>query len=416
VGPGGDPRATSVDSKLQLQFRQKLADARGFMEKRDWTKAREVLQSTTDIFATHEDRDQMLAQVNEEVHSEQLLKKANQLFAQGGTLDNYEAAMGVYEQIKPSSDYYGEGRLKLDQVRVYLAEHALSEGLSNWESRKTDTRRKAAKAFCRYFTLLPEFRTVGTSEGKYREILVNLEKKLDKDKGYEPCQTKRFTAPTSVTPGSDAVSQADVLAELKKVHQLDSLVRVIELYVRGKLDEAIEQMRKLKELPSMQPQRVMLGGVFNKLSFIKGKFSEGNGFIQSENADAAAAAFELALAKDRELVPPTIESHVKKEAARVLAEEYLKQGDVEYGRSRYADAYALWHKGKLANPGHTGLLNALLKLEFIARNWVKEAEALAAAKKTEDARLKFEAVRKITEPGSRYYTEANKALSGGGGQ
>jgi tetratricopeptide (TPR) repeat protein len=216
-----------------------------------------------------------------------------------------------------------------------------------------------------------------------------------------------------VAPGADTISPADVLAELKKVHKLDSLVQVMELYYRGKLDEAIEQLRKLKDLPSMQSQRMMLGGVFNKLSFIKGKFAEGNSAIQSGNADVAAAAFEQALARDLDLVPATLESHVKREAARLLAEEYLRLGETEYGRSRYEDAYTLLHKGKLANPGHTGLLNALLKLEAVARNWVKEAETLAAAKKPEEAKLKLEAVRKITEPGSRYYTEATRALTQG---
>jgi hypothetical protein len=48
---------------------------------------------------------------------------------------------------------------------------------------------------------------------------------------------------------------------------------------------------------------------------------------------------------------------------------------------------------------------------------VKEAETLAGAKKTEEARQKFELVRKITEPGSQYYTKATRALAeGAGGQ
>lgn len=418
TGPGsGDQRTTSTDSKLQLQFRQKLAEARTHLEKREWAKAKEILQSTTDIFATHEARDQMLAQVNEETHHEQILTKANQLYAQGGTIDNYESALHQYELIKPSSDYFGEAQLKSDQVRVYLAEQALRDGLGYAEGRRTENKIKGAQALCRYFNLLPEFRTVGTNETKYREILQGLEKKLGKEKEYTACQAKRYLAPTPVAPGSDSVSQADVLAELKKVHQLDALVQVIELYYRGKLDESIEQMRKLKDQPSLQSQRIMLGGIFNKLSLIKGKFSEGNSLIQSGNADGAGAAFAAALAKDRELVPATLESHVKKEAARLLAEEYLRVGDTEYGRSRYEDAYALWHKGKLANPSHTGILNALLKLDRIASNWVKEAETLAAAKKTEEARQKFEAVRKITEPGTTYYTKATRALAeGAGGQ
>lgn len=70
-----------------------------------------------------------------------------------------------------------------------------------------------------------------------------------------------------------------------------------------------------------------------------------------------------------------------------------------------------WSKGKAANPTHVGILNAVLKLESIARNWVSAAASLAGAKKKDEARAKYESVRRITEPGSLYYTKATSALA-----
>ena len=76
-----------------------------------------------------------------------------------------------------------------------------------------------------------------------------------------------------------------------------------------------------------------------------------------------------------------------------------------------AEPDGLVFKGKAANPTHVGILNAVLKLESIARNWVSEAASLAAAKKKAEAKAKYESVRRITEPGSNYYTKATTALA-----
>jgi len=208
-----------------------------------------------------------------------------------------------------------------------------------------------------------------------------------------------------------ATTKADPLAELRRHHQVERLVQVIMLYYQGNLDASLNRLQKLQGQRSMRKHRILLAAVFNKLTFIKGKYSEGTSALQSGKLIASQRAFDEALAKDAELIPPTLRSYVKNETGRVLAEKYVALGQVEYKRSRYLDAYMYWHKGKLANPTHVDVLNALLKLEAVARNFVAEAASLANANKTDEARAKYEQVRRITEPGTRYYTQATKALA-----
>ncbi|MDY0005018.1 MAG: FHA domain-containing protein [Polyangia bacterium] len=407
--PGGvAQRQASVDSKLQRQFRETIAQARTEMGKRDWAKAKELLLSTQDIFARHDARDSLLSQVNEEMQHEQILKKANDLYESASTLESYESAKAQFDLIKPTSDYYGEARMKNEKVKLWLSKYYLTEGLTFAKGRLQKNRVKAAEFLCKYFDLLPEYSMPEGNEQAHREQLIDLEKKLDTVHSYRKCEAKRFKTP--VMAGVMGVA-ADTLAELKKQHQLDFLVQALMLYFDGKLDAAIDRLRKLQDDPKNREHRVLLGGVFNKVTFIKGKYSEGTAFLQAKDLRAAQDAFDKALAKDAEIVPQTLRSYIKEESGRLLAEAYLTKGQDEYGRSRYQEAYAFWHRGKLANPNHVGVQNALLRLEAVARNWVTEAAALADAGKTDEARVKFEAVRRITEPGSRYYTQATQSLA-----
>ncbi len=406
---GGQHMATSTDSRLQRKFRKAMARARGFMSKRQWLKAREALEPTKNIFARHATRDGLLRQIEEELQHREILKKANALYASGTTLANFERARNQYMLIKPTSDYFGEAQLKLGKVNLWLAKYYLTEGLTYHKSRRRKNRLKAARYLCKYFTLLPEYERAGGNEEKHREILKRLEKKLHRVKSYSPCQARRFKTPSMVA--SSTSGKVDALAEIQKQHQIDRLVQVIMLYYKGNLDSAITRLQKVQKLRSMRKHRVTLTNIFNKLAVIKGKYSEGTSALQSGNLKLAQAAFDKALAVDAELIPPTLRSYTKNEIGRQLAEAYLALGQKEYKRSRYEDAYLWWSRGKAANPTHVGILNAVLKLESIARNWVSEAVSLAQAKKTAEARAKYEAVRRITEPGSLYYTKATTALA-----
>jgi pSer/pThr/pTyr-binding forkhead associated (FHA) protein len=402
-------RTTSVDSKLQRKFRTAIANARTAMNKRDWEKAKRILESTQDIFARHETRDKLLQQVNEEMHFASILEKGNQLYEGATTLENYRKARDQYELIQPTSDYYGEARMKLEKVRIWLAKYYLTEGLTYAKARRLKNRMKAAKYLCKYFALLPEYYRPEGNEEMHRQRLQRLEKRIKRfRRKYETCQAKRYLNPEV---GADQGAATDALAELKKKHQLKPLVQAILLYYKGKLDESIGRVQKLQDNRRLRRHRVMLNGVYNKLTYIKGQYNAGTGFLQGGKLREAQDAFDKALAKDAELIPPTLESHVKQEAGRQLADAYLERGQREYSRSRYQDAYRFWHRGKQANQNHVGIKNALLKLEAVARNWLNEAQSLADANKADEAKAKFQAIRRITEPGSRYYTDATQALA-----
>ncbi len=397
---------TTTDSKLQLKFRKALAMSRTFMGKRQWLKAREALDPTKNIFARHTTRDAILVQIEEELQHREILKKANALYAGGTTLENFEKARTQYTIIKPTSDYFGEAQLKLGKVKLWLAKYYLTEGMTYHKSRRRKNRIKAAGFMCKYFTYLPEYERAGGSEEKHREILQRLEKKLKKVKSYRPCDARRFKEPQI-----GAGVKVGALAEMKKRHQIDRLVKVMMLYHKGNLDSAINRLQKVQKLRSMRKHRVTLTNIFNKLTVIKGQYSAGTSALQTGQLKQAQAAFDKALAVDAEITPPTLQSYIKLEIGRQLAEAYLVLGQKEYKRSRYEDAYLWWSKGKAANPNHQRIVNAVLKLESIARNWVSDASSLAQANKKEAAKAKYESVRRITEPGSLYYTKATAALA-----
>ncbi len=405
----GQQMTTSTDSKLQIKFRKALATARTFMTKRQWLKAREALEPTKNIFARHTTRDGLLRQIEEELQHREILKKANALYAGGTTLANYEKARSQFRLIKPTSDYFGEAQLKLGKVNLWLAKYYLTEGLTYHKSRRRKNRLKAARFMCKYFTHLPEYERAGGNEDKHREILQKLEKKLKRVKSYNHCEARRFKTPSMVA--SPTAGAVEPVAELKKRHQIDRLVKVMMLYYKGNLDSAITRLQKVQKLRSMRKHRVTLTNIYNKLTVIKGKYSAGTSALQSGNLTVAQQAFDKALAVDAEIIPPTLRSYTKNEIGRQLAESYLALGRKEYKRSRYEDAYLWWSKGKASNPTHVGILNSLLKLESVARNWVSEAASLAGAKKKSEAKAKYESVRRITEPGSNYYTKATTALA-----
>lgn len=405
----GSKMTASTDSKLQLRFRKALATARTYMAKRQWLKAREALEPTKNIFARHGTRDGLLHQIEEELQHREILKKANALYAGGTTLANYEKARSQFLLIKPTSDYFGEAQLKLGKVNLWLAKYYLTEGLTFHKSRRRKNRLKAARFMCKYFTLLPAYERAGGNEEKHREILQRLERKLKRVKSYVHCEARRFKTPSLAAVPTEG--KVDALAEIKKQHQIDRLVQVMMMYYKGNLDAAITRLQKVQKLRSMRKHRVTLTNIFNKLTVVKGEYSAGTSALQSGNLKGAQTAFDKALAVDAELIPPTLRSYTKNEIGRQLAEAYLALGQKEYKRSRYEDAYLWWSKGKAANPTHVGILNAVLKLESIARNWVSEAASLAQGKKISEAKAKYESVRRITEPGSLYYTKATTALA-----
>lgn len=406
----GSQMTTSTDTRLQLKFRKALATARTFMSKREWLKAREALDPTKNIFARHATRDALFRQIEEELQHREILKKANALYAGGTTLANYERARNQFMLIKPTSDYFGEAQLKLGKVDLWLAKYYLTEGLTYHKSRRRKNRIKGAVYMCKYFTLLPEYERAGGNEEKHREILKRLERKLRRVKSYTKCDARRFIKGASMVAASTA-GTVDALTEIKKQHQIDRLVKVMMLYYKGNLDSAITRLQKVQKLRSMRKHRVTLTNIYNKLTIVKGMYSAGTSALQTGNLKSAQAAFDKALAVDAALIPPTLRSYTKNEIGRQLAESYLALGQKEYKRSRYEDAYLWWSQGKAANPTHVGILNAVLKLESIARNWVSAATSLAQGNKKEEAKAKYESVRRITEPGSLYYTKATAALA-----
>jgi hypothetical protein len=398
-----------VDAKLRRKFRTALAAARSEMSQRHWKKAKRILEETKDIFAQEETRDHLLRKVNEEMHAAEVLKRANALYEGATTLESYQKAKLQYELIKPSSDYYTEARSKLEKVDVWLAKYYLTEGLTYAKSRLLRRRIKAARYLCKYFSLLPEFYRPEGSEEAHREKLQWLEKHIKRLRPrFAGCRAKRFLNPTlagSLSAGTDA------LAELRKKYQDAGIVQALLLYYNGKLDEAVGRLQKLRQSPRYRKKRVMLSALFDRVTAAKGEYSSGTGFVQEGKLAEAQASFQKALARDAELMPPSLRSFVRREAGRQLADAYLKRGLVEYDRSRYQDAYRYWHQGKLADKDHRGIKNALLKLETVARKWLAQAHDLANAGKVKEARLRFEGVRAITEPGSRSYIEATQALA-----
>lgn len=400
-------RQASVDSKLQRQFRETVGQARIEIERRNWSGAKELLLSTQDVFARHDARDALLAKVNQEMHHEQILAKANEIYESATSLEAYEKARAQFELIEPTSDYYHEARMKLERVRIWLARYYLTEGLTFSKGRLQKNRLLAAEFLCKYFEALPEYIAPEGNEQAHREKLLELEGRLAKARAFKPCQARRFKTPLL----SGAQASADALAELRKQHQLEPLVQALLLYHNGKIDASIDALRKLQDDAKQREHRVMVSGVFGKVTFIKGKYNEGTSFLQGGDLRAAQTAFDMALARDSELIPPTLRSYVKEESGRLLAEAYLTRGQEEFDRSRYKEAYAHWHRGKLANPNHVGVQNALLRLDVVARKWVAEAAALAGSGRTDEARTRYEDVRQITEPGSNAYTQATQEMA-----
>lgn len=404
-GKGG----TSVDAKLQRKFRTALAAARTEMGNRKWQKAKKILLQTKDIFAQQETRDRLLVQVNEEMHAAEVLKRANALYEGATTLESYLKAKEQYELIKSSSDYYTEARGKLEKVRIWLAKYYLTEGLTYAKARLTKNRIKGAHYLCKYFALLPEYYRPEGNEEAHREKLKWLEKRIRRvRRRFETCKAPRYLHPPlagSLSGGKDA------LAELRKKYSDEGIVQALLLYYNGKLDEAVGRIQKMRASPRHRKQRIQLSTLYDKLTSAKGQYSAGTGFVQSGKLAEAQAAFERAIVRDGELMPPSLRSYVRRESGRLLADAYLKRGLAEFDRSRYQDAYRYWHKGRLASKNHVGLQNAMLKLETVARKWLAQARDLAAAGKRAEARLRFNGVREITEPGSRFYVEATKALA-----
>lgn len=399
----------SVDARLQRKFRTALAAARTEMGKRRWRKAKKILLDTKDIFAQQVTRDRLLIQVNEEMHAAEVLKRANALYDGATTLESYLKAKEQYELIKPTSDYATEARGKLEKVRVWLAKYYLTEGLTYAKARLTKNRIKAAHYLCKYFTFLPEYYRPEGNEEAHREKLKWLEKRIRRvRRRFETCKAPRYLHPPlagSLSGGKDA------LAELRNRYSDEAIVQALLLYYNGKLDEAVGRIQKMRSNPRHRKQRMQLATLYNRLTAAKGQYSAGTGFIQSGKLMEAQAAFKKAIARDGEFMPPLLRSYVRRESSRLLADAYLKRGMAEFDRSRYQDAYRYWHKGKLASKNHVGLQNALLKLETVARKWLSQAKDLARAGKTAEARLRFGGVREITEPGSRFYLEATKALA-----
>ena len=68
------------------------------------------------------------------------------------------------------------------------------------------------------------------------------------------------------------------------------------LYFNGKLDESISRMQKLQDSKRMRRHRVMLNGVYNKLTYIKGQYNAGTGFLQAGKLREAQDAMDKALA------------------------------------------------------------------------------------------------------------------------
>ena len=405
------PKIVTPEERLRLRKAetQKLVDdGKRRITLRQWTQAATVLDKALDKDPLNQEAQKLRQQSTLELENQATFDKAMEFYGLGNQ-ENLQKAKEVFAKVDEQSTYARETRYKVKIIDERMAETYRIEGVSRCKARYWV---ECHKALCEFFKLLPTDHSV-TGEGRLRNQLQGVEKRVRRKRDFVPCKAPRF-----LNPVQESESAADPDKVLAAKYDSPQVRAVLLLYIQGKVDMSIKKLHKLRKDKSMRPYEATLRELDRHLLIIRGKYQEGFSAFRERKADEAQKKWELVLSADSAMIPMPAEkddaivSFYRREITQALGGLYYDLGDEQFQLGRYRQAHEFWAKGKGTSPDHAKILNGLLQLEKAAEKLVRQGKEAAAGGNLTSAREKLTTARDISEEGRPVRKEAEDALKG----
>ena len=405
------PKVVTPEERLRLrkaEVQQLVDEGKKRLTLRQWAKATVKLDKALDRDPLNQEAKKLRQQVAMELENKATFDKAMEFYSLGNQ-ENMVKAKEVFAKVSSESTYAREVHYKVKAIDERLAESYRIEGVSRCKAKYWV---QCQKALCSFFALLPADHSV-TGEGKLREELQKVERKIRRKRNFKPCQAGRF-----LNPVKELISSVDPEKVLAGKYESPKVRAVLMLYIQGRVDMAIKRLHALRKDRSMRPHEATLREIDRQFLIIRGKYQEGFSAFRERKADDARKKWELVLSADQALLPMPAESDeavvsfYRREIMRALGDLYFDLGDEQFKLGRHRQAHQFWAAGTASSPGHQKVLNGLLQLEKAAEKLLRQGKELASQGDLSGAREKLETARDITQEGRQVRLEAEKALQG----
>ncbi|MCD6500099.1 MAG: FHA domain-containing protein [Deltaproteobacteria bacterium] len=403
----GSGNTASMADKQRRHFTALIQEGKQALGNQQWQHAIEAFDAAAEDYPTAAERTRaqaLAARARSELAASQTMVAADQTFDSATNLDGWTRARTLYKKIPKRSYYSPMAQQKLEKVALRIAKHYATEGLT-YAKGPLRAKRKAYGYLCSYFKAIEDIPTSVAGEAQLRVRLKELDTYLTKRlKGNKRNPLNRCSAPRFLHRVTAVAvrSGQDLATLLRKKYGEEAIVGAVILYYQGHMDQALLRFSKIRTLRKYKSHRQTISRIQEALALIKGKLAVADAALHGNDVNKADQNLVDAIGQERKILPPPLRSFTTRDAAKRLAERFYALGNEQFGLTRYRKTYRYWSRGKFFDPGHTSILNGLIRLEKVAVRLLDQASS--ADKKT--ATTFLERVRDMTEPTSPVHQKA----------
>ncbi len=362
----------------------RLAQAEAFEKEKRYLDLRRTLLEISARDPVNGDVRAMLERVRLAEVAAGVLEKVEQLRQKGELMAAYNALVAIPEGAPQSAP----AKITASELRPLAIRSELDRA-----EREAGDRKSYASAHRRLLALLEleptneeALRLIGTLE------TAMLSKKVRFDAYVPP--SDRTAAPA---PG------ADPAAILAARYSDRVMLRVMETYLGGALDQALENARALAKRSKGQRQKEA-ERLAKTFAAIKAKYQRTRTALGNDPGEAWAHLIELE-ALERGVLPSPLHSKLVVGLQQGVAEEYARRGDAFFAQSRYEDAFQQWVSASKLQPKNGRALAGLDRLEKVAEKEAPEID-LSAQAGAKDSCERWRRLTRMTRSDSEVYKKA----------
>lgn len=364
VQPPPPPKAAATgptteeakDKVRQEELTRAKIRLRGYLDNAEWDKAIVAADAVIELEPIDLDARKAKAKAEKEVEVKAIFDEARRK----KDLGQDEEALDKYFQVPKDSDYFKRARIDVQVIAKAVANTKLKGDCygyytaNNYE-RAYDTCGRFLDYTCHYEKVIDE------KALKYRRFVETRIKKKDGP------AVKEWVCPPELNVwfGAEVDPARQKLdAEISKLYGEPAIAEIMVIYAsEGKPKLSYDMLKRLRAQEKYNKWFTLVDQIAEKMQIIDGKWSDGNTSMLQDKVVEADKEWRIAMEKDKEIMPPGIDSLLVKNIRKALGAGWYKEGKKYEQRNQMRLAAECFKKGYEADRANLDLANSMRRLE-----------------------------------------------------
>ncbi|MBW2699490.1 MAG: FHA domain-containing protein [Deltaproteobacteria bacterium] len=379
---------TTPTMPIELQAEKHLKQAQSLVDQLNWEGAKKEVAESLSVHPLCKPCRGLAARIEAELINAKQFKKGMVEY----DLKHWAEARVLLKSIPDNSTYFKQASGPLDEAKDKLSRYYK---LSFKDANKKKDYAKAHGIAKEYMRLNPCDKPVYEAWVKKFEKQLRRRRRVFTPYLYD-CESVKHRGPM------------EPRELIRKIYPEKAIADAIMDYYDGKIDKALATLSKLGESRN-HSVKAQARDLFSKMKRLKTKQVEGGVALMRGNDEGRKTLIE-ALKLDAKIIPASLTSKYRSDIAMQLASRLYKQGFVIFSKKDYFKAFAFWDECLRLHPNDRNCEGGMKKLERVALNVLKKAEATSAGGDNKHALAILKDMQRIVRPGTIPYKQAQHLI------